>query len=204
MSTFLDDMIARAKADKQTIVLPEGNDIRTLVAAREVVDRDIANVIVLGTPEDILAGATAYARASFLAMPLLFPFIAVAALMRGIGDSIRPLLVQIVVTVVSAALTVLMVRRLDMGVAAAAISTGTAQFAGLLVLGVWLRWVGHPLAPNRVLLSRMVPNPKLLKTPIVRNGQKVTAGFCPDGFFFRFHGNTCRRSGPSFRNTSAS
>ncbi|MBV0891660.1 MATE family efflux transporter [Paracoccus sp. Z118] len=119
---------------------------------------------LLGTPPDIMENATAYARASFLTMPFLFPFIAVAALLRGIGDSIRPLLVQIVVTVVSAGLTVLMVRQLDMGVAAAAISTGTAQFAGLLVLGVWLRMVGHPLAPNRVLLSQMIPDPKLLKT----------------------------------------
>lgn len=52
MSAFLDGLIERAKADKQTIVLPEGNDIRTLQAAREVVDRGIANVIVLGTQEE--------------------------------------------------------------------------------------------------------------------------------------------------------
>ncbi|MDY2625658.1 MAG: phosphate acetyltransferase [Coriobacteriales bacterium] len=55
MSQFLDDMIAQAKADKKTIVLPEGNDIRTLKAARSVVDQGIADVIVLGTPEEIAA-----------------------------------------------------------------------------------------------------------------------------------------------------
>ena len=36
VSQFLDSMIARAKADKKTIVLPEGNDIRTLKAAEAI------------------------------------------------------------------------------------------------------------------------------------------------------------------------
>jgi len=48
MSEFLDGIIVRAKADKQTIVLPEGNDERTLQAAQNVLEQDIANVIILG------------------------------------------------------------------------------------------------------------------------------------------------------------
>lgn len=53
MSKFLTNIISRAKADLQTIVLPEGNDPRTLEAARSVVDQNIARVIVLGTEEEI-------------------------------------------------------------------------------------------------------------------------------------------------------
>ncbi|WP_282190631.1 phosphate acetyltransferase [Adlercreutzia caecimuris] len=55
MSAFLDTMIAQAKADKKTIVLPEGNDIRTLQAAEKILAEDIADLIILGNPDDIAA-----------------------------------------------------------------------------------------------------------------------------------------------------
>lgn len=48
MSAFLDSMLTRAKADKQTIVLPEGDDERTLQAAERILADDVANVIILG------------------------------------------------------------------------------------------------------------------------------------------------------------
>lgn len=48
MSLFLDTMISRAKADKKTIVLPEGNDPRTLAAAEIVLRDGIADVVILG------------------------------------------------------------------------------------------------------------------------------------------------------------
>ncbi len=50
MATFLSTMIDRAKSDKKTIVLPEGNDDRILEAARKVVDQGIANIIVVADP----------------------------------------------------------------------------------------------------------------------------------------------------------
>ena len=53
MSAFLDTMIARAKADKQTIVLPEGNDERTLAAAEQILADDLADLIILGNPDAI-------------------------------------------------------------------------------------------------------------------------------------------------------
>ena len=48
MSLFLKSVIARAKADKKTIVLPEGNDRRTLEAAERILSDDYANLIILG------------------------------------------------------------------------------------------------------------------------------------------------------------
>lgn len=51
MSAFLDSMISRARSRKQTIVLPEGADPRTLEAAEKVLAADIANVVILGNPE---------------------------------------------------------------------------------------------------------------------------------------------------------
>ncbi|MEC4272463.1 phosphate acetyltransferase [Adlercreutzia sp. R25] len=55
MSAFLDTMIAQAKSDKQAIVLPEGNDIRTLQAAEKILAEGIADLIILGNPDDIAA-----------------------------------------------------------------------------------------------------------------------------------------------------
>ena len=54
--SFLETMLARAKADKQTIVLPEGNDPRTLEAAEKLIAHDACNVIVLGCEEELKAG----------------------------------------------------------------------------------------------------------------------------------------------------
>ena len=53
MSAFLDSIVARAKADKKTIVLPEGDDERTLKAAERILADDIANLIILGDVDAI-------------------------------------------------------------------------------------------------------------------------------------------------------
>ena len=55
MTSFLESMIARAKADKQTIVLAEGDDPRTLEAAETILAQDVANLIILGDVEGIKA-----------------------------------------------------------------------------------------------------------------------------------------------------
>lgn len=55
MSAFLDTMIAQAKADKKTIVLPEGNDVRTLQAAEKILADNLADLIILGNVNDIAA-----------------------------------------------------------------------------------------------------------------------------------------------------
>lgn len=48
MSAFLDSMLARAKDDLQTIVLPEGDDERTLQAAERILAEGVANLVILG------------------------------------------------------------------------------------------------------------------------------------------------------------
>lgn len=53
MSSFLDSMLARAKADRQTIVLPEGNDERTLAAAERILADNVADLVILGDIETI-------------------------------------------------------------------------------------------------------------------------------------------------------
>lgn len=55
MASFIDTLIDRAKADKKTIVLPEGNDERILEAAHEALAQGIANIIILGNADEIAA-----------------------------------------------------------------------------------------------------------------------------------------------------
>ena len=50
---FIDEIKARAKADKKTIVLPETEDERTYKAAETVLKEGIANLILVGSKEEI-------------------------------------------------------------------------------------------------------------------------------------------------------
>ena len=50
---LMQDIIARAKANKQRIVLPEGTEERTLRAADRLLADGVANVILIGNPVEI-------------------------------------------------------------------------------------------------------------------------------------------------------
>ena len=50
---FIDDIKARAKADKKTIILPESMDRRTFEAAAEILADDIADIVIIGTEEEV-------------------------------------------------------------------------------------------------------------------------------------------------------
>ncbi len=50
---LLNEIIARAKADKQKIVLPEGTEKRTITAADRLLADGVAEIILLGNPDEI-------------------------------------------------------------------------------------------------------------------------------------------------------
>jgi len=50
---LLKQIIERAKADKQRIVLPEGSEERTIKAADQLINEGIAEIILIGNPEEI-------------------------------------------------------------------------------------------------------------------------------------------------------
>ncbi len=50
---FIDTIKAKAKSDKKTIVLPESMDRRTFEAAAQILAEDFANLIIIGTPEEV-------------------------------------------------------------------------------------------------------------------------------------------------------
>ena len=54
--SYIDKIKERAKLDKRTIVLPESNDKRTLIAASKIMEEGIANIIMIGSEEKIMDG----------------------------------------------------------------------------------------------------------------------------------------------------
>jgi putative MATE family efflux protein len=132
-----------------------------------------AMLVVLGTPPDVLPMAIGYARVMMLAMPGLLVFILFTQLMRGVGDTVTPLFALVLSTAVSALFTPAFIRGWwglpQLGVtsaaAAAIVSFGTA----LVFLFFYMRWRGHPLAPDMELLRDLRIKPRLLKL-VVRIG----------------------------------
>ncbi len=55
--SYIDKIKERAKLDKKTIVLPESNDKRTLIAAAKIMEEGIADIIMIGSEEKIMDGA---------------------------------------------------------------------------------------------------------------------------------------------------
>lgn len=55
--SYIDLIKERAKGDKKTIVLPESNDKRTLLAAAKILEEGIADIIMIGDEEKIMDGA---------------------------------------------------------------------------------------------------------------------------------------------------
>ena len=57
---FIEEIKAKAKADKKTIVLPESMDKRTYDAAEKILKEGIANLVIIGTPEEIEKNGAGY------------------------------------------------------------------------------------------------------------------------------------------------
>ena len=51
--SFIDELKARAKSNKKTIVLPESMDARVIEAASKILEEGFANIVLLGDPAEI-------------------------------------------------------------------------------------------------------------------------------------------------------
>lgn len=122
----------------------------------------------LGTPPDILADATLYARIMLLAMPGLFVFLLSTSMLRGVGDTVTSLYTLCISTacglVVTPALILGWGGLPKLGVASSAIAT----IVSFIVAAGWLAWRLHriksPLAPDAEFRRHLRVNPAILKT----------------------------------------
>ena len=116
-------------------------------------------MIALATPPDILDQASAYARVMLLTMPLGFVFLLMTAMLRGVGDTLTPLMALAVVDRdrpdPDAPPHPRLVRTSRHGVTAPAWASAIANALTLFALGLYLRHKKSPLAPDAEFLRRL-------------------------------------------------
>jgi len=113
----------------------------------------------LGTPADVLDDAVAYAHVMMWILPSMLVFVLFTQLLRGVSDTVSPLLALIVSTSVGLALTPALIRGWfglpQLGIQSAAF----AGLAGNLSAMTWLAWQlirkDHPLAPDRKFFAAL-------------------------------------------------
>lgn len=109
----------------------------------------------LGTPADVLVDATRYAQVMMAVMPLLLVFIVATQLLRGVSDTVSPLIALLVSTATGLLLTPALIRGWlgtpPMGIISAALASLAGTLLGLVFLAWRLRRRQHVLAPNQAL-----------------------------------------------------
>jgi putative MATE family efflux protein len=116
-------------------------------------------MVALGTPADVLDDAVSYARMMMLFMPLLLVFILLTQLLRGVSDTVSPLLALLLSTTVGLALTPLLIKGWlglpPLGIRSAALAGFVSTAVALAFLALRLHRRGHVLAPDRALLHAL-------------------------------------------------
>lgn len=137
-------------------------------------------LLLLGTPADVLPQAVAYARVMLAALPLLFVSMLTAAVLRGVGDTVTPLLSLGVSSTIILVLTPALIQGWAglpaLGITGGAWATLVSSAVALLWLGAYLHWRGRPLAPDITFWRQLRLSADVLK-PVVRLG-------FPTGLFF--------------------
>ena len=113
----------------------------------------------LGTPPDVLDDAVAYARVMLLIMPLLLVFIVFTQLLRGVSDTVSPLVALLLSTVLGLLLTPALIKGWlglpPLGIQSAAYA-GLVSYAAALGFLVWrLNRRQHVLAFNAEMLGAL-------------------------------------------------
>lgn len=126
----------------------------------------------LGTPADIFQDAATYAHVMWIAIPGLFLFLLMTSMLRGVGDTISPLLALLLSTGVGLLVTPALIRGWfglpQLGLASAAWATTIAYLVAMVWLILRLRtklYLGqkHPMAPDAELLRHLRVDPAIVK-----------------------------------------
>jgi putative MATE family efflux protein len=132
---------------------------------------------LLGAPENVFQQSVSYGRIVLIGMPGFFIFLIVTSVLRGVGDTVTPLISLILSTAVGLIVTPALILGWGglpkIGVDAAAVAFIAGFLVVLVFLFFYLRAKKSPLAPDAALLRDLKINLPLLGT-ILRLG--VPAG----------------------------
>jgi len=113
----------------------------------------------LGTPADVLDDAVSYARVMMWILPMLLVFVLFTQLLRGVSDTVSPLLALLVSTSVGMMLTPVLIRGWlgfpPMGIQSAALAGLVGTASAMAMLAWRLNRRAHALAPDRALFAAM-------------------------------------------------
>ena len=113
----------------------------------------------LGTPADVLDDAVSYARVMMWILPMLLVFVLFTQLLRGVSDTVSPLLALLVSTSVGMMLTPVLIRGWlgfpQMGIQSAALAGLVGTASAMAMLAWRLNRRAHALAPDRALFAAM-------------------------------------------------
>jgi len=121
---------------------------------------------LLGAPPDILAEAAAYGRVVLIGMPGFFIFLLITSMLRGVGDTITPLLTLIFSIGVGLVVTPALIQGWfglpQIGVLAAAVAFIAGFVVVLIFLYFYLNARKSPMAPDAEMLGNLGIDMKLL------------------------------------------
>lgn len=116
---------------------------------------------LMGTPDDIIAGASLYMKIYFAGMPIIMVYNFGSAILRAVGDTRRPLYYLCIAGVINVALNILFVKYFHMGVAGVALGTVLSQAVSTFLL---IRALVISEGPYKLILSEIcITKDKLLK-----------------------------------------
>ena len=126
----------------------------------------------MGTPALALPLAESYLRVIFLAMPLLYLFAFISAILRGAGDTRTPFIFLLVVVVLDVILNPVLIFGLGpfprMGITGAATATLVANAISFVAMLLWLYWRKHPLWIGRHELHLFIPQGRIVQALVIK------------------------------------
>ncbi|MFV0346371.1 MAG: MATE family efflux transporter [Bacteroidales bacterium] len=95
--------------------------------------------MMLDIPREVVPEATKYLNIYWLGTPFFFGFAGINSVLRGLGDTKRPLYFVALATVVNIILDILLVTVFGFGIGSVAVATITAQLIGFIVAILYLK-----------------------------------------------------------------
>ena len=118
-------------------------------------------LMLMGTPDEIIDGATLYMRIYFAGMPVFMLYNFGSAVLRAVGDTRRPLYYLSLAGVINVILNLVFVRVFYMGVAGVAVATVLSQAVAVVLV---VRALVMTDGPYRLVLSEVkIYKEKLIK-----------------------------------------
>lgn len=105
-------------------------------------------LLLMGTPESILAEAVPYMKAYFVGVPACLIYNFLAAALRSSGDTKRPLIFLATAGVLNVVLNLVMVLVFHMGAIGVGIATSVAQYASAIMILVYMMRMEGPCKVN--------------------------------------------------------